>query len=167
MLENAWKQTEGEEMYKVAHGNFVTNLFGMPFFLCSAPFYFSQHNDLDLTYLWIPVVIAFSAIIYTFGSNILLQFEDMTYSMMSGTACNLTTLLLIVYVPWNAGATNSKEVTAYLLTTAASLVYMSETSDHSGEGNVFLQAKSSRNAVVILFLTAAGIFALAYCSQWF
>ncbi len=154
-------------MYKVAHGNFITNLCGMPFFFCSLPFYYSQNNNLDLTYIWIPIVIAFSAIIYTFGSNVLLQAEDMTYSMMSGTACNLTTLVLIVCVPWNMGTTNSKEVTAYLLTMAASLVYMSESSDHSGEGNILLQAKATSNAVIILLITICGIFALACCSQWF
>jgi hypothetical protein len=167
ILENVWKKTPDEAMYKVAHGNFVTNLFGMPFFACSIPFYFTQDNNLDLTFVWIPIVIACSAIIYTFGSNLLLQAEDMTYSMMSGTACNLTTLALIVCVPWNMATTNTTEVTAYLLTTAASIVYMSEKSDHSGQGNSFLQAKNPIYALSILLFTAGGIFALAYCSQWF
>lgn len=98
----------------------------------------------------------------------LLQAEDMTYSMMSGTACNLTTLVLIVCVPWNMGSTNSKEVTAYLLTTAASLVYMSESSQHEiANGWELLQAKTTCHALGILFWTACAIVALAYCSQWF
>lgn len=167
LLENSWKQSKGEENYKVAHGNFVTNVLGMPFFFCSVPFYFSQNNNLDTTYIWIPILIAFSAIIYTFGSNVLLQVEDMTYSMMSGTACNLTTLVLIVCVPWNIGSTNVREVTAYILTVIASLVYMSESSDHSGRGNLMLQAKQTSHAVFILLTTACAIVILAYCSDWF
>jgi len=168
MLENAWKETPGHKLYKVAHGNFVTNLFGMPFFLCSLPFYSTQHNNIDTTFIWIPVAIACSAIIYTFGSNVLLQYHDVTYSMMSGTACNLTTLVLIVNVPWHQGSTNAREVGAYLLTTACSIVYMSETSHHDQtRGNQYLQAKKSCYALFILFLVMGVILFIAFGSAAF
>ncbi len=167
LMENAWKTSPGNSIYKVAHGNFVTNLCGMPFFLCSLPFYYSQGNNLDLDYIWIPCVIAISAIFFTFGSNVLLQFEDMTYSMMSGTCCNLSTLLMIVLIPWNRGSTNANEVTAYVITLLFAVLYMFERSDHSGKGSEWLQAKSTTHSLTILFLVVCIIVTLALASNYF
>ena len=65
-MSNAWKESDGDQLYKVAHGNFVTNSMGLIFFALAYPFYISQHNQIDFTYIWIPIVIAICAIIMTF-----------------------------------------------------------------------------------------------------
>merc|ERR1719433_1085569 len=85
LMENSWAQSNGNMLYKVCHGNFVSNLCGLPFFLLSLPFYYTQNECISFGNLWIPLAIAVSAIVCTLGSNVLLQLEDMTYSMMAGT----------------------------------------------------------------------------------
>merc|ERR1712232_1175183 len=81
--------------------------------------------------LWIPVAIAVSAVVYTLGSNVLMQVEDMTYSMMAGTLTNITTLILITHVDWNKGSANAEEILSYSIVTLLAMVYMPLYREHA------------------------------------
>jgi len=164
LMENSWAQSSGSMLYKVCHGNFVTNLCGLPFFLLSLPFYYTQHECITLGNLWIPVAIAVSAVVYTLGSNVLMQVEDMTYSMMAGTLTNITTLILITHVDWNKGSANAEEILSYSIVTLLAMVYMCHRSDHSGVGSEFWTASKASDCWKILLFLSSVIVAVAFSS---
>jgi len=166
LMEHSWAQSSGNMLYKVCHGNFITNLCGLPFFLLALPFYYTQHECITLGNLWIPVSIAVSAIVYTVGSNVLMQVEDMTYSMMAGTLTNITTLILITQVDWNKGSANAQEILSYSIVCALSLVYMCQSSNHSGEGASFWSASKRVDCWKIILLVSSTIVALAFSSGY-
>ena len=167
LMSNAWKESDGDQLYKVAHGNFVTNSMGLIFFALAYPFYISQHNQIDFTYIWIPIVIAICAIIMTFGINILLQIEDLTYAMMSSQIANLLNLVAIAYIPWHSEQMEDKELYAYLIISFLSLVYITQSSDHSDTSENFLQAKNYKNAILLIIIIGVIDFIIAEYSSNF
>lgn len=166
LMENSWALSDGNMLYKVCHGNFVTNLCGLPFFILSLPFYYSQDECVALENLWIPLAIAASAIVYTLGSNVLMQLEDMTYSMMAGTFTNITTLILITEIDWNKGSASAEEILSYCIVVSISTVYMCQSSNHSGTGNEFLRASKRIDAGKIILLVSCVACGVALASGY-
>ena len=167
LMSNAWKESEGDHLYKVAHGNFVTNSMGLIFFALAYPFYISQHNQIDFTYIWIPIAIAICAIIMTFGLNILLQIEDLTYAMMSGQFANVLNLIAIAYIPWYSEKIKQLELITYVIISLLSFVYITQSSDHSDISENFLQAKNYKNAILLIIIIGVIDYVIAGYSSIF
>lgn len=166
LMENSWAHSRGNLLYKVYHGNFVTNLCALPFFLLFLPYYYTQGESVSVDKLWIPVAIAVSAIVYTSGSNVLLQLEDMTYSMMAGTVTNITTLILITQIDWNKGSASAEEILSYFTVTLLSVVYMFQSSDHSGTGSEFWRASKPTDCWRIVLVGSCATFGIALLSAY-
>ena len=169
LMENSWEKTNYRKVYNVLHGNFLTNLFGLPFFMLSLPFYFSQDNIIPWDYIWIPVVVALFAIVFTIGANVLMQIEDMTYSMMAGIVTNILVLILIYTIPYpdKSHDLTIVEIVAYIFITVISIIYMTDSSDHSGLGFDFINADTNFKSLILLILISTATFLIANYSKYF